>query len=298
MPSLADLIAPLDADTFEARFWDQEPFCLERPAPGRTQGLMHFDSASGKPAFGPALQPLMRAIAGTLQAEVGAQGALADASEDAALPRYAQHSSFLVVVGGRIEARVWAPMLHWPLPSEPCPEAGVPGVMIALEATLGTGSLLYIPRGFPHTVRPLQDRTLMLMIYAAPRTWWALLGAALDAWADPRLEEPVPQPLTEDAEDHFEDLLDDFAEQVRVDTAAAAMGREPAPRPQPPYTWRHVLRACWASFRDPLARPALRAPQAEDALHLEELVDRFLEHADAEEGLETLSSWASQRSEE
>ena len=133
-------------------------------------------------------------------------------------PHFDVHQTFLVQCEGAKHWKVWGPDIEKPYRFQKCPPQGSEPGMLLIDEPLEKGDVLYIPRGFVHAGRTVDQHSLHVSFVVTPFTWFEVLRNALKHWDDPMLDEPVRVDLKGNVELSDEDdiafdaLLERFAE--------------------------------------------------------------------------------------
>ena len=109
-------------------------------------------------------------------------------------PHYDTHDVFVLQVAGAKEWTVCGNPVELPLPSQPFDHAAhLPGE-VRVSCELGAGDVLYIPRGFVHHARSLEQTSLHVTLGALLPTWADLLGEMLSelALTEPAFRRALP----------------------------------------------------------------------------------------------------------
>ncbi|WP_437664955.1 cupin domain-containing protein [Sorangium sp. So ce1182] len=146
---------------------------------------------------------------------------------------------FVLQLEGRKAWRVREPQIELPLLDEHAssPESGLSPVL--LDATLESGGVLYIPRGFVHEASAAGAGSLHLSVGVRGVTWLDLFSAALSAArGDARLRRALPPGFLggpQGMEQRFRELLEGLSRQLALQGALDQLADELiVHRPPPP----------------------------------------------------------------
>jgi bifunctional lysine-specific demethylase and histidyl-hydroxylase NO66 len=103
------------------------------------------------------------------------------------------HDVFVLQVHGHKHWLVWDPVIANPLPDQKLPaDAPTPGEPL-VDAELGPGDCLYVPRGFRHAAKTGTTASLHLTVGMLAPTWNQLLREVVErATAEAAFREPLP----------------------------------------------------------------------------------------------------------
>ena len=110
------------------------------------------------------------------------------------------HDVFVLQTGGHKAWRVYAPLVELAGAEQPWrDDLGDPGEPV-LEAELGPGDVLYIPRGFPHDAEARREVSIHVTVGILSFTWLDLWRALFrrDAAAHLPFREPLPMGFADD----------------------------------------------------------------------------------------------------
>ncbi|MDQ4133462.1 MAG: cupin domain-containing protein [Actinomycetota bacterium] len=97
---------------------------------------------------------------------------------------YDTHDVFVLQLAGHKEWLVYDPVVEDPLPSQPWSSGMAAPEEPCLEADLGPGDCLYVPRGFLHSARAREGVSAHLTIGVLTSTWHDAMGQVVAALAD------------------------------------------------------------------------------------------------------------------
>ena len=113
-------------------------------------------------------------------ADCHAQVVFAPAGTPVTAPRYDVQSAFVLQCRGVGHWRVYGPHIERPLRDEGGKGPVVGGGELRLDVRLEPGDMLYVPRGFVHTVAGAADvESLHVSVGVVPTTWYDLVQAAI-----------------------------------------------------------------------------------------------------------------------
>lgn len=199
------------------------------PNPDKLQAEFRAGATLSLPGFNRAWQPL-RQLGAAVEARLGhavhVNIYITPGNAQGFTPHYDPHEVFILQIAGRKHWTVHAP----PMPL-PCRTQAFAPAMLAddavplLERVLEPGDLLYLPRGFVHAARALDDTSVHVTLGVTVYTYLDLLSVQLQAAQEmPGFRQGLPpgflaQPhLQRQIAGRFADLLTEFS-------AAADTGR-------------------------------------------------------------------------
>lgn len=121
-----------------------------------------------------------RMLRQTFSADCFVHTFLTPAGTRAFSPHYDVQNAFVLQCGGAKRWRVHAPHIHRPLRDEGCHYQGIEPGELLLDVRLEPGDMLYVPRGFVHSVTAVEDAPSLHVTYGVvPTTWHDVVQAVL-----------------------------------------------------------------------------------------------------------------------
>ncbi len=136
------------------------------------------------------LKRLCQAVAADLSCRVQVNVYLTPRGARGFKRHYDTHDVFVLQAYGRKSWKICEPEVKLPLADRHYPpdQGAAPSDALLEEVTLERGDLMYIPRGYPHSGKSLEEASLHLTVGLLPITWGSLLMQAVNSAIDAELD--------------------------------------------------------------------------------------------------------------
>lgn len=169
---------------------------------------------------------------------------LTPAGTRAFAPHYDVQNAFVLQCGGAKRWQVHGPHIHKPLRDEGCHYQGIEPGELLLDVRLEPGDLLYVPRGFVHSVSGVDDApSLHVTFGVVPTTWHDIVQSVLTSLRSGvggagdqaiRLDARAPIHLSEKQEDWVDEQVEATLLDLDIETIARSLVQRRAGPAEPP----------------------------------------------------------------